>query len=109
MGIYSCSDGSIYGAMMTIFPKENDDAFQDTILFEAKYDVAMNNEQKMEAQKAYDKLTDKKGVKYYVYIQCCSTYADISFLNWWPVTEDHFLLSIQPSFTKHILVCDAGN
>jgi hypothetical protein len=88
MGIYSC--GKIYGI---IIYKINDHDDLSNTLFERKYDVIMNDEQKREAYLFYAELLNKENILFRVYTECTNT-MDINKKNcmtWFPISLNVFL------------------
>ena len=67
MGVYSCGD--IYGIIIYTI---TDNELSNT-LFERKYDVIMNDEQKREAYLFYAELLNKENILFRVYTECTST------------------------------------
>lgn len=88
MGIYS--NGSIFGIQIYNF---NDDDYSN-ILYEKKYDVIFNDEQKEETYLFYNNLNDKNNLHFKIYTICSST-LDINnkdnFMMWYPLSLDKFL------------------
>ena len=88
MGIYDNS--TIFGIIIYNF---NDDDFSNT-LFEQKYNVIMNDEQKKEAYLFYNGLSNKNKIFFKIYTESSSTY-DINnketFMRWTPISLDLFL------------------
>ena len=89
MGIYD--SGNIFGIQIYNF---NDDDFSN-ILFEQKYNLIMNDEQKKEAYLFYSDLNNKNEIFFKIYTECSSTY-DINnnnenFMMWYQISLNLFL------------------
>ena len=88
MGIYS--NGTIFGIQIYNF-NDND---VSNILFEEKYDEAMNYQQMREAYLFYTELNKNNEIHFKIYTECIST---LSYNNrdnlmmWYPLSLDTFL------------------
>ena len=87
MGIYS--NGNIFGIRIY---NMNEDDFSNT-LFEQKYNVIMNDEQKKEAYSFYTELNNKNEIFFKIHTECSSSYekGTESFMMWYPMSLNQFI------------------
>jgi len=87
MGIYS--NGKIFG--LRIYNFNDDDC--SNILFEAKNDEIMSNEQMREGFLFYTQLVDKNKIFFRIYTECSSTLnnPNYPYMDWHPISLNQFL------------------
>jgi hypothetical protein len=64
----------------------------DSVLFERKYDIIMNNDAMNEIKLFYEQLNEKKYVKIKIYTKCngIDDYND-NFMIWWAISHEYFI------------------
>ena len=85
MGIYS--NDCIYGIRIYKF----DDDKIANIIFEKTYNEVMNDAEKKEAYLYYIKLNTTNEIRFQYYLECSSTYSNLKFHMWCPISLDLFL------------------